>query len=210
MITESEADLEGTPRLPPLFVVLAILGLGVVFGMAGDSVADPDTAEALFNLCLLCCAMAPFVWIVSHWQPVLGRWAAVLAVVAMILGTAFWLDLPQALAFLFVPTALAVVLVGAPGALAVALGESLLLVLSAPRLWPGQDQTAITLGLVAVWLSLGLAWAVYWHVGQLVKISWQRFYYAQRALEETRERQGALNQALDDLATRNRQLSLLN
>jgi len=209
-MSKSDGDLEGELRLSPQPVILAILGLGVVFEMAGDSVGDPLAAEALFDLCLLCCAAAPTVWILNRCRPVLGSWAAVLALVGMILSAGLWLNLPQVLVLLFIPTVLAVALTGAAAAFTVALGESLLVVLLGRHLWTGQGNATITITLMAVWTSLGLAWAVYWHAGQFVKISWERFYYSQDALEATRDRQGALNQALDDLATRNRQLSLLN
>jgi signal transduction histidine kinase/CheY-like chemotaxis protein len=141
-------------------------------------------------------------------RPDLARWYAVgLSILAAWLAVT-WLAFPGAHALAAVPPVLAVSLLGfTAGLLAAALEAAVLLaLLGTGRL----DLLAAGLGLVEIAAVFGAGAAVHLPARRVVSWSWDYFYEARRLLEEARNRQGALSQALADLAHANEQLTRLN
>jgi signal transduction histidine kinase/CheY-like chemotaxis protein len=181
-----------------------------VFALAGDSVSDPRIELGFFNLCLLCYSLAPVAWFVSSRRPSLGRWSAIIALVVIVSGASAWLDVPGLLSLLCVPTALAAAVINLPAGATVAVIGSFLTVLAARWMGAVADTASVGTGLLAIWASLAVMYAVHWRIRQLAAWSWEHFTQAREALEEARDRQLELKQALDGLAHANRQLTLLN
>src|SRR5690606_24307469 len=68
----------------------------------------------------------------------------------------------------------------------------------------------VGIALLVIWGSLGAMLALVHLAHGLATWSWEHYQRAQRILDEARERQSDLKQALDDLAHANRQLALAN
>ena len=142
-MTESDTSFESALRVSPEPVIGGILGLAVVFALAGDSTSDPHATTGLFNLSLLCYALAPFTWLLYSWKPLSGRWSAIIALAAIILGANAWLDVPGLPTLLSIPTSLAAALISLPAATAVAVTASFLALLLPRWVGAGIGLTAI-------------------------------------------------------------------
>lgn len=189
--------------LPPVIVVWVVFSLVLIFVsnyLAGS--ADPFRVVCLGLLAL---AMAGMAWLLDHWRPQVGRWFAVIAGVILVFLGMGWLETSAFLALVAMPVALAAILIGLTGAVAVAIGESLLL-LFLPQFIVAEIGLGSTLiVLAAVWLMI----AVYYPLHEITQWSWVHFKQAQDLLEEARDRKVELQQALDDLGHAYRELALL-
>jgi hypothetical protein len=140
--------------LPPVIVVWVVFSLVLIFVsnyLAGS--ADPFRVVCLGLLAL---AMAGMAWLLDHWRPQVGRWFAVIAGVILVFLGMGWLETSAFLALVAMPVALAAILIGLTGAVAVAIGESLLL-LFLPQFIVAEIGLGSTLiVLAAVWLMIAV------------------------------------------------------
>jgi signal transduction histidine kinase/CheY-like chemotaxis protein len=190
-------DLRGT-ALPPcalLFVLTAVAGF--VLGIDNAVVLPLLMASAVLAA-------------LAAWKPIAGRWGLIATLLLAIPATAAWLGEPLALTLLAVTVGLAGVLLGMAAGLATASLASLI-TLFAPAvtsLAPDPGVQGVTLALI--WSVLGFTAMAYQPIYGFIE--WSRDYYetTQRQLAEAQDRKAALEQALDDLAQANHQLSRLN
>ncbi len=136
---------------------------------------------------------------------------------ASIVLTAVWGHMPAALCLLAIPVGLATVLLGTgwgaglAGLLTAALYADAVLgtqVYAASNLLPPGDLRAVTI--VLAWATVGLLWIALRPLLTAVEWAWSHFEKSQAALEETRDTQVQLKQALEDLSSANAQLTRLN
>jgi signal transduction histidine kinase/CheY-like chemotaxis protein len=162
------------------------------------------------NLILLLYATSIFVWILDDWRPWAGQWGTTLAWIAVIYLASRWLDLPQLVSLLALPGLLLLSPGGLRAAVLVAIGESLLLVMSLR--WPaaGLSPSGVAIAVAGIWGVLAVVWAMYRPVRQLVQ--WTEDHYAQARLlfEDTQRKRLETDEALENLRQANRQLALSN
>jgi signal transduction histidine kinase/CheY-like chemotaxis protein len=153
--------------------------------------------------------LMPFVTVmVYRWRPWVGRWFAVLAPAVVIFVMQSWLPIPGSLALLAISTGLAAALIGPRAAAGVAAGSVMgLFVLAALSGAPDGWQIGVAFTAIVTTLVLTLSL----HRSVVNVAAWSRNYYleAVRIMQENRAGHGALQQALDDLAHANRQMTLL-
>ena len=206
------ANLEPGLAVPARPVLVGLLLVGPALYALSIVAAFPwDAVTPILTLSLVLTVLSLAGWFLTGQNARIARWYTVLAVVAAVYLASALLGLPACLALLALPTVLAASMLGLPGATVVAAVETLPL-LAMVRMAPpaGQDVPALAIAGVGVWAGLGLAFAVYSPIYQVV--NWWQAYYrqAQNLLEAARDRQVELKQALEDLAQANLQLSRLN
>jgi signal transduction histidine kinase/DNA-binding response OmpR family regulator len=148
--------------------------------------------------------------VVSRATPVTGKWGVVVTAALAVGFSAYWHSAPDLLPLLFAPVALAGVLIGLPAALVVALGATAAIV--APALLSGipPDPLATGVALACVWVSAGVVAMAYLSVYRFADWAWDYYRKTQDQVEEALQRKLALEQALEDLARVNQQLTRLN
>jgi signal transduction histidine kinase/CheY-like chemotaxis protein len=192
----------------PMIGVLAFLGLALVFAALAQS--QPLARWRMLALALLSYSASATASLLSNRRPWIGQWTTLIALAAIILLTSGFLGLYELLILLFVPTGLAVAMIGIPAAVSISLGETMF-VLLLPKLTPVEArQTATVITVMVIWGTLLMMVAVYRRVHQLD--DWMTEYYqrAQGVLEEARNRRAEFEQSLQDLANANRQIALSN
>lgn len=202
-MTEVPSAFESDLRVPADWISAALVVLGIIFGVIGGSL----TVAWMESLTLLLLAAAIGSWRLSVWRPLAGRWFIVLAIAALLIASAFWLQVPALLVLLVIPVALAVTLIGFLAGLATTAVLTLLLISPLARLSGPEASWIATLG---VWAILGILSCAALPVRGVAGWSWEYYRHAQQQLEEARSRQAELEQALDDLVHANRQIGLAN
>ena len=200
-----DAELRISPR--PVLIVLAISGIlvGAYLSMAsaGESLSSRGLSYALITW-----ALSAALWFLEDWRPLLGRWATIAALAIVIPWVGQWFALAGFLALLSIPIALAAALISPPAAALTAVAQTILILLLPQYAQQSVGETMASL--IAIWVMLGLMYAIYQPVLKLSLWSWEHFSRARELLDEARDRQVELKQALDDLAHANRQLALIN
>ena len=200
-----DAELRISPR--PVLIVLAISGIlvGAYLSMAsaGESLSSRGLSYALITW-----ALSAALWFLEDWRPLLGRWATIAALAIVIPWVGQWFALAGFLALLSIPIALAAALISPPAAALTAVAQTILILLLPQYAQQSVGETMASL--IAIWVMLGLMYAIYQPVLKLSLWSWEHFSRARDLLDEARDRQVELKQALDDLAHANRQLALIN
>lgn len=197
-------------RISPKPVLASVFALGLVFYLAADAWADPSKALDYALLWLLLSSLLIAGWLLTDWNAQAGRWFTVLVLALIIHLADSWLNLSGALILMAIPIALATALIGLRAATVFAAGETILLVTLFKLGISGVTPLVVGLSLAAIWMMLGVALVIYYPVRQVAQWSWHYFQQAQRFLEEARDRQVELKQALDELARANQQLTRLN
>ncbi len=137
-----------------------------------------------------------------------GAWALVLGSIAPILLIVAWEDATPALCLLALPAGLAALFTGAVGGVLGAAACSAILVY-APA--PLASSGALRLvALIEVWGTVGLIWLTQRPLLTTVQWSWSSYERSRSLLEQARDYQVQLKQALADLADANLQLTRLN
>lgn len=209
-MSESATGFKDDLRMSPVPVIAGVFVLAVGFALASSSVPDQRLSRGFLHVSLLCYFAAPLAWILNNWRPAFGRWAAIIMLVVLVLAATVWLDAPEALMLLSVPTALTAALISAPAAAGEALFASLLIVLLPGCFGVDADRITTGIALAATWASAATAYAMYWRVSQVAAWSWEHFHAAQEALEDARDRQQALREALQDAESAYQHLDRLN
>jgi len=199
-----DPDLRLSPK--PVIAGLAVMGFALAYAAESPPFAPVRLpAQILANLSY---ALSAAAWLASEWRPRVGQWGTIMALVVVVALASVLMQVPSALALLSVPTGLAVALIGLPGAVGAAFAETVLL-FSLSKLGVTQpNPAATTITLLTIWGTIASMLAVHRPVLQLSDWLQEHFQRAQSLLEEAREHRAELEQALDDLAQANRQLSL--
>ncbi|MGQ9681246.1 MAG: ATP-binding protein [Anaerolineae bacterium] len=204
MADNSEPSLETTARIPVRLVAALLVLSGIVVGL-GSNPASPDDRGVEWTL--LTIGIGAITLLVDFWQVWLSRCLAVVGSGLSVYLTGSWLRLPGASVLLVIPVALAAGLVGPVGAAATAVGVTMLSALPGVGPFMG-DLSAVTL--ILAWLTVLAALYVHLRSRQLADWAWEHYERARTALDQARDRQLELKQAMDDAADANRQLVLLN
>jgi signal transduction histidine kinase/CheY-like chemotaxis protein len=199
----AEDELRLSPKVAGAGFVVA--GLLLLFGV-DQSLQRMELL--IFVLFLDACGLA--VWLLADWRPTLGRWVAIGGASGLLTGALLWFARSELLLLGVVPVVLAMALLSFSAAALVALVQSAGWL--AITLWGAGPLASaeLTTLILAHGLLVGLLYAIHEPVRQQSAWSLSHFQRAQRLLDEARNRQAELAQALDDLAHANRQLTLLN
>jgi signal transduction histidine kinase/CheY-like chemotaxis protein len=205
----SEALTGAVYQLSPRVVSSALVAISALcvllteLGLLGSNRFVLLTTTLVLNLA------AAAVWLVNEWRQCAGRWFALTSVVVLANGGLIGSG-PALLILLPLLPLLAAALLGLNAAHWTAVLQTLLLFLLVITRTIPVAMVEVLLAILTVWLTSGLITALDRPLAQITTWSWQHFQRAQQLLEEARNRQGELAQALDDLAHANRQLTLLN
>lgn len=189
----------------PVIVVLIFLGL--VASIAGGSVANVEEMRLVITAFWGVSAAA---WILILWKREIGLWCLIAGLVAIIQIINVGLSLPQALNLLVIPTALAVGLIGFPGAIIVGVAETLLLGLAWIFQVVGDSFATVFISAILIWTVLGVMWAISRRILAVAEWSWETHQQARTLIEEVRNQRAEREQVLADLAYANRQLVVVN
>jgi signal transduction histidine kinase/CheY-like chemotaxis protein len=191
--------LLATGILGPLIYLLAV-GLGY-----SDKIIDQ-----LMTISVLLLALCGICWTLNRRDNLIGKWFIVLSfsVLIFILGLLWKSTFLLMLAS--VPVAITATLIGLKSSLVIALVESLVFLILHISNFPGLEPSIYDPGLIMVWIMAGFMFAAHYPVRE--GISWWKDYFQQAkdGLDEARNRQSELNQALNDLADANLQLKRIN
>ena len=207
-MVQSETDQMADIRVPisVAIVLQVIIAAAYIVPIESDPALSTEPRLRLLEAALY---LSPLLTLALYsWRPQVGRWFAVLAPAAILFALQNWLPIPGSLALLAIATGLAAALIGTRAAVGVAAGSVLmLLVLRATTGAPDGWQTGIAF--VAIMATLILTTSVQRAVADVA--AWSHNYYLQavRIMQENRAAHGALQQALEELAHANRQMTLL-
>jgi signal transduction histidine kinase/CheY-like chemotaxis protein len=205
---ESTAGFKTDLRISPLWVIMVMLIVGVVISVIGQLQRDIAEWTTMLNFALLVFGLTLVAWSLYNWRLQFGQWSTIISLVLIIYWGDQWLQVPGFLVLLVVPTALTAVLISLSAATVVTIGETALLFF--PGLIMAENNSGITTPLIAIWAILGIMTAVYRPIYQVAQWAWDYFQQAQILLEEAQDRKMELEQALEDLAQANLQLTRLN
>ena len=194
-------------RVPPQPALALFIVPGLALALAGWALPNPQTAFAMAVALYL---TAGLIFALDAWQREAGCWATGVALSLFILAAAHWLQAPAALALLPLPVLLAGAMLGPATSLLLAVVQAAAF---ASFLWafPGEMGLA---GLAFACGASGLtAVAVCWlyrPIYDLAQYSCRRYEQAESLLDDARDRQAELKDALAALAHANRELALAN
>jgi signal transduction histidine kinase/CheY-like chemotaxis protein len=194
--------------LHPIAGALGVAGMVVIY-LAKQPAAYADQVLILLIGIVLALSAPAALWLdrVSPW---IGRWLAVLEFAAAFHLMALWFGAPASLILSALPVALAAALIGPRASCAVAAVQTGLVALLAQRADAGAGANSVAAAVIAIWATFAMLTAVYYPVRQLARWAWDYFERARDLEEKTMARRVELQQALDDLARANLQLTRLN
>ena len=207
-MAQSETDQMADVRIPigVAIVLQVIIAAAYIIPIESDPALSTEPRFRLLEAALY---LSPLLTLALYsWRPQVGRWFAVLAPAAILFALQSWLPIPGSMALLAISTGLAAALIGTRAAVGVAVASVLgLFVLRATAGAFDGWQTGIAF--IAIVTTLVLTTSVQRAVANVA--AWSHSYYLQavRIMQENRTGQGALQQALEELAHANRQMTLL-
>jgi signal transduction histidine kinase/CheY-like chemotaxis protein len=207
-MSEFVSSFRSDLRISYKWVIVILIFLGLAFFLLSDIPSDISAQIRLTLFAMLFMALSVTIWLLDRWKPWVGRWFMISALVAVVYLGNHWLDVPGFLTLMVIPTALVAALVSLPAATVTTIGQTVLLLLSS--FITDTNLSTITIALVAIWTMLGVMYAIYHPVYQVAQWAWDYFQRAQVLMEEAQDRKVELEQALDDLAQANQQLTRLN
>lgn len=198
---ESEMRLSARP-------VIALLGFASMVVHFVGNLMPRETLLLEFGLGLQWLAVA--AWLVNDWNSLAGRWFTTAALVGAVQVAGLWLDPRLVLALRAIPVAVGAAVLGVNAAAVTACVETVLLLFVGGQAGAAVDLAVFGVGLTAVWMPVATIYGVFRPIRRLAEWAWDRYERALDLLEQARDRQVELRQAVDDLAHTNRQLTLLN
>jgi len=166
--------------------------------------------ERLQLLLLLLCGSAGLVWLLGRRYVAMARWVVVLVLIVTVHTIPYWLGTAGAVVLIALPVATAAVLISLWAALATAVAQTGLIILSisvSPGVMPLTDAPY---AILAIWASVALMWSALRRFLQVLQWSEEHFEETQRLLEDARDRKVELEEVLEELVHSNRELSLAN
>ncbi|NLF00210.1 MAG: HAMP domain-containing histidine kinase, partial [Anaerolineales bacterium] len=204
------APIEHELRISPGMLALVLAVAGFVLVGAADGRPDSNQQGALRLLALGAYSLAVLVWGLSRWKLAAGRWLGVAALVVIIGLGGRSLNIPHSLSLLAIPTGVAAALISLRGAAVIAAAETILLLAASAQGDPYFERTSVTVTCVAIWAVFGLMCAAYERMYAVARSYGGYYQRAQQLVEDVRDREVELKQALADLADANLQLVRLN
>lgn len=194
-----EIDLRSSPRPALAAIVLLSVAVG----------AFPDLAPADKQLPvgLVAFALAIAGWGIAARWPVFGRLLALVIIVFCLDLIIMWLEPQGSWALAVVPVIVGAALYGLAGSVLVGVAQTLFHVfILQPYGVAGAPDTLAAV----IWSAVGALVLLYYPLDEFARWSWGHYRRAQTLLDEARDRQVELRQALADLAAANTQLDRLN
>jgi signal transduction histidine kinase/DNA-binding NarL/FixJ family response regulator len=183
-----------------------LYAVGVLLAGGGDYFAVPETH---IGLAVLAFTLAGGVGLLSRLNHTAAAAALIPAGLLLLLAVAIGGQLTVALVLMIFPVWLAALAFGKAACAGVAGLCTLLIFLPSPWLAAATIPLRVTAAL-AVWGALGMIWVLADSLLTTNQWAWASYERAQTALEEARENQMRLNQALEDRDAVNLQLTRLN
>ena len=210
---DASSELWLSPRLVSAALVTGGFA-AVAAGALGPAASQPTT----FLYALVCYLAAAQVEVAWTRYPILARWSAVLWLSALAPVGVLLTDNPGLLLLLALPLLTGFALLGVRGGLAAALAMTLVLGgayaayarFGVPPLQIHLTAANTAAVFLAIWLAVGLLAAMYRPIQRMETWSHAYIARAQSLLDEARDRNATLDQALSDLIRVNRQLDLVN
>lgn len=200
-----ESDLHLNPRV---FVpILFFLGFAVL--VLGESIPRLPMSPEPAVLSMICYALAMALWALCSWKEEVGRWSTVAALCFVAAACCWWLFGSLGAPLMLLAVGLATPLVGLWGSVTAGLVFSISLFLL-PRSPFTDDIAGLVIILFSLGSSLGILIILQRPVEFFARWYWESYQESRRALDQARDRQAELKQALEELAIANRQLVLLN
>ncbi|NLE46599.1 MAG: response regulator [Chloroflexi bacterium] len=210
LFADESGGNEADPRISVGLIAGLMVAVGVVIFFISEGQAEPAIRLPLQTLVLALFGMSVAVWITHSLSPNLARWLAAVALIASVYVASRWLPVQGALALLIAPTVGATLIVGPTNAVILAIVGSAILMLATRTPAVRIDLGAAIVTLIGTWSSLITIYVSRHPVAQLAEWAWGYYDRAQRLLEEARNHQMELEQALRDLMSANHQLALSN
>ncbi len=209
LMTDSFPSFRTDLRISLQTIILIQVALATLCFLLADRLGEADGRVSLFLVSLLFYLGAALTWLLGHWCDGLGRWCAVLMCGLIVACAAMWLPLPGMQALFLIPGGLAAVLIGLPAGVVVAAASTALAVLLPGELAGPRGASAVVAA-IGIWTTIGLIAGV---IGPAIRVAdwaWEHYGRAQALLEEVRRGKAQTEQALEDLARTNVQLTRLN
>lgn len=167
--------------------------------------------EYVFRMTFLATAgMTALVLLVHMARPQTARWIVVLSCIGLVMTLAFLWEDPGFLYLLIVPPVLAIIFVNVPSGILIAGFETVLVIyLSNHTNVFYLSNHFVSVLLFNLWITALLVASGFYLVERVLARATQDYDRLQGMLENSRDQQAKLAEALDDLAHANRQLSLL-
>jgi len=206
----SREGIEVELHLAAKWMMAGLVGLGVIFVFLGDRETEVASRAQILLFATLLYAAAAAAWFLEDWRALPGRWFTIIILMVTVVAGFSWLNIPGFLSLLILPVILAATSISLTAALMTAIVETVVVMMTFQYGGVELDLASKIMSLAAIWIGLGLTVAIYRPMYRLTRWSWDHFQQAQTLLEEARDRKAELEQALDDLAHANRELTLLN
>jgi signal transduction histidine kinase/CheY-like chemotaxis protein len=207
---EFTSRFESELRLSPAPVIISLLVLTMVIQFVTRNESDAYRRFNIDIFIVLLYALYAVALLLNRWRSWPGRWFVVITIFAAIAIANGWSIVPGILTLMAIPSGLAAALISFPAAVAIGLGETILLALLPKYVAGGADPTTVGVAVAAIWATLGVVYAVCRPAHQFAFWTWEYYRRSRCMLDEARDHQGELRKALDDLMRANRQLDLLN
>ncbi len=198
MLTEMQGSTVG----------LALVGLyiaGAAILLAGQSIREPAQNIAL----LVLAAVGPLAWALRRRSYPTSAWLLTAGSLTVVLVLAVRGGAAPAVALLALPVGLATVTISRAAGLSLALACSLFLGWAPESVLPA-DGLQRAVALLGVWGVVGMIWLTLRPLVTAIRWAWSGYENSQAALEQARDTQVQLKQALEDLTAANAQLTRLN
>ena len=207
-MAQSDVSQQDELRVPIGIILLLQAVIAMVYIIPIESAPALSVQPSLRYLEPILFLMPFITFMLYQWNAWVGRWFAVIAPSVIIFGLQRWFPIPGSLALLAITTGIAAGLIGPRAAIASAVGNIIAL-FALPAFIEQPDHWQIGIAFAAILTTLLLMLSTHRSITDLS--TWSRNYYheAVRIMQESRARQGDLQQALDDLAHANRQMALL-
>ncbi|MDF1512769.1 MAG: ATP-binding protein [Anaerolineae bacterium] len=205
---EAVKDFRAELRISPVPAIIILFSITVlVFTVSGIPTALDERVQLMMlaGAILLMSVSSLYLY---RWRTWAGRWFSVCALIVIFHLSSRWMGTQGALLLGVLPVALAGALISVPAAAAAALLQTIIIhinpiyrTLGSPFLWSA---------VMTLWGTAGIIYGIYHPVQRVASWAWAYFQKAQYLLEEARDRRMELEQAIDDLADANQQLTHLN
>lgn len=192
----------------PIIVVLFLTAIAIFISSGLPLRLEDKIATLLEAIFVLLLSLAALY--LNRWRTWAGQWFAILALSIVQHLCALWFGPENALLLAVLPVALAGVLISVPASAAFATLQILVILLLPGLGYENVGRTSVWVACLSTWGMVAVMYAVYYPVQRVAKWAWEYFQKAQLLLQEARDRRMELEQAIDDLAEANQQLTRLN
>ena len=207
---EAVKDFRSELRISPLPVIVLLFASAIVtFTVSGIPSALEERIRVMILAALIVVLSFAALYI-YRWRVWAGRWFSVVVITFIVHISAFWLTASSTLLLSVLPVALAGALISVSASALTAAVQTLILLMVSGLGYESIDPAVMRSAVIAIWGMVAVMYAVYYPVHRVASWAWEYFQKAQHLLEEARDRRMELEQAIDDLADANQQLTRLN